>query len=418
MSLKVYGQLAVKTEPLATWFKMPWKYHLPCLSLEEGTVQAVFHLASEAAPWVLPQRAGYALMSVARMTSEAYQLVCHQRVYCEKYSQLKESECSKWEKIKITLGLASTFSPLLMVVSRMFPTLFIVGQAGKTVIELGENIASLRNIRQLSYEQISDKIIPIISHSLYLAALWRTKSYELRLASIVFQGGVCAYQAFKLSKQGKKIQGIVWALIGVVRFYSGYRYYQLNTATEPQYIYKQRHAEKNKKIQPSPLTEKGHQQARRNGPVVEKWLQEKTGKVEWNYAASTVIRSRQTAERMAEGAGRPHQPVLLDARLQERIKGEPESYQYARHAAAVDDLLDEFAEPGKGLLIVDHQVAGREYARRVEISNAELAKKRPHYNDGFLFKRQNGQTELIDRFNPEEKKVRVKRGGETPPLQS
>lgn len=396
MSLKACAQLAVKTEPLATWFKMPWKYHLPCLSLEAGTVQAVFHLASEAAPWVLPQRAGYALMSAARITSEMYRLICHQRVYCEKYSQLKESECSKWEKIKITLGLASTFSPLLMVVSRMFPTLFIVGQAGKTLIELGENIASLRNVRQL--EQISDKIIPIISHSLYLAALWRTKSYELRLASILFQGGVCAYQVFKLSKQGKKIQGIVWALIGAVRFYSGYRYYQLKTSSEPQFIYKQRHAEKNKKIQPSPLTEKGHQQARKNGPVVEKWLQEKTGKTEWNYAASTIIRSRQTAERMVEGVGR-HQPVLLDARLQERIKGEPESYQYARHAAAVDDLLDEFAEPGKGLLIVDHQVAGREYARRVEISNEKLAHKRLKYMDGYLFRRLNGQTELVDRFN-------------------
>jgi broad specificity phosphatase PhoE len=398
MSLSVCAQLSVKTEPLATWFKMPWKYHLPYLSLEADTVQAVFHLASEAAPWILPQRAGYALMSIARMASQAYQLVCYQRAYCEKYSEGKESECSKWEKTKITLGLASTFSPLLMVVSRMFPTLFIVGQAGKTVIELGENIASLRNIRMLSYEQISDKIIPIISHSLYLAALWRTKSYEIRLASILFQGGVFVYQALKLSKQGKKIQGIVWALIGAVRFYSGYRYYLLKTSPEPQFIYKQRHAEKNKKIQPSPLSDKGHQQARKNGPRVESWLQEKTGKAEWNYAASTIIRSRQTAERMVEGVGRPHQSVLLDARLQERIKGEPESFQYARHAAAVDDLVDEFAEPGKGLLIVDHQMAGREYARGVELSNEELAHKRLKYMDGYLFKRLNGQTELIDRF--------------------
>ncbi|MBS0647735.1 MAG: histidine phosphatase family protein [Verrucomicrobia bacterium] len=415
MSLILNAQLAVKTEPVATWFKMPWKYHLPCLSLEADIIQAALHLASEAAPWVLSQRTGYALMSVARMASHLYQLVGYQREYCKKFSELKESQCSSWEKTKITLGLASTFSPLLMVVSRMFPTLFIVGQAGKTLIELGENISPLLGKNKLSVVQRSDKIFTIVSHSLYLAALWRTKSYEIRLASILFQGSVCVYQALKLSKKGQRIQAIVWALLGAVRFYSGYRYYLLKTASEPQYVYKQRHAEKNKKIQPSPLSEKGHEQARKNGPVVEKWLQEKTGKTEWNYAASTIIRSRQTAERMLEGVGRPQQTILLDARLQENLKNEPPSYQHARHAAAVDDLLDEFAEPGKGLLIVDHQVAGREYARGVELSNAELAHKRPKYMDGYLFKRQNGQTELVDRFYLKGNK---KEEGKAPPLRS
>lgn len=386
MRLSTYAQLATKTEPLATFFKMPWKYHLPCLPFQADTVQAALHLVSEAAPWVMPRAIGYALTSLARISSQSYQLAYQ--------------KTNGWDKVKIFLDLTSTISPYLMVVARISPSFFIASQIGKTAMELKENISSLKNIQQLSYGEISDRIIPIFSHALYLAAMWRTKSYQIRLVSILFQGGVCFYQAYKHLRKNKKLDSLIWGAIGAVRLQSGYQYYQFKTATEPQFVYKQRHAEKQKHVKHPSLTDGGHQQSRLAGPVVERYLQDKTGKTHWTYAASTMSRSRQTAQGMLKGVGRPHQTIFIDARLHENIHRESKSHQHARHEAAVDDIIDEIADPQEGFIVVDHSTAGREFARRVETTKEEMTQHHLKYLEGFLFKRENGQTELLDRFKP------------------
>ncbi|HEY5235384.1 MAG TPA: hypothetical protein VIJ14_04325, partial [Rhabdochlamydiaceae bacterium] len=64
VSLGAYS--AISFDPAATYFKMPWKYQLPSLSLKSDTVQAAFHLVGEAAPFVLSRAKGYALMSITR----------------------------------------------------------------------------------------------------------------------------------------------------------------------------------------------------------------------------------------------------------------------------------------------------------------------------------------------------------------
>lgn len=383
MRISTYVQLAIKTEPLATYFKMPWKYHLPCLPLQADTAQATLHLISEASPWLLPRAAGYALTSLARIGSQAYQLAYQ--------------KTNRWDKVKIILDMTSTISPLLMVVSRISPSFFIASQIGKTAMELKENIFSLKNVRPLSYGEISDKIIPILSHALYLAAMWRTKSYQIRLASILFQGGVCFYQVYKHWQKNKKLDSLIWGVIGAVRFHSGYQYYQLKTAVGPQFVYKQRHAEKQKHVKHPSLTDGGHEQSRLAGPIVEKYLQEKTGKTHWTYAASTMSRALQTAQGMLKGR---HQTIFIDARLRENIHHESKRHQYARHEAAIDDLIDEIADPQDGFIVVDHSTAGKHYAQRVDITKEEMTQHHLKYVEGFLFKRENGQTELLDRFNP------------------
>jgi len=379
----------IRTEPVATFFKMPWKYHLPCLPFQADTVQAALHLIGEAAPWMVPRgvsrTGGYAFMSLARIGSQSYQLFY--------------KPTNRWEKFKIILDMTSAISPLLMVASRISPSFFIASQMGKTAIELKENILLLRNIRQLNSEQISDTLIPIVSQSLYLIAMLRTKSYQFRLVSILFQGIASCYQAYKLLRKDKKLEGLIWGLIAAVRLYSGYRYYQLKSGS-PQFVYKQRHANKRKDMTPAPLSDRGHKKSRLAGPVVERYLQEKTGKTQWIYAASTQSRSWQTAQGMLAGVGRPDQTIFIDARLHERIYGESKDYMHAREEAAIDDLIDEVADPQAGFIVVDHSIVGKHYARRVDITNPVLAKKNLHYLEGLLFKRQEGQTELLERFKP------------------
>jgi broad specificity phosphatase PhoE len=372
-------------EPVATYFKMPWKYHLPNLSLKSDTAQAVFHLVSEAAPFVFHRAAGYAVMSFARMASQAYHLLYQQT--------------SRWEKTKIGLDMFSTLSPLLMVISTIAPGYFIAAQAAKTGMELKENIEELKNFRQLSSDEISDRMLPVISHSFFLIALWRGSSYKIRLAAIFVQGLVSYYQTSKHFKNGRPFAGLIWGLIGTLRFYEGYRYLQFKTAAEPQFVYKQRHAEKQKDVKHCPLTDHGHEQARLAGPLVEKYLQEKTGRTRWTYASSTYLRSIQTAQGMLQGLGRPL-VFFMDGRLGEAVRGETKAYRYDRHEAAIDDLNDEIALPDQGIISIDHSNAGKNYARMVDKTDEAMAKHHLKYAEGFLFKRQEGKTELLDRFLP------------------
>ena len=382
MSVRWVANMAYTWEPMATYLKMPWKYHLPLLSLQTGTLQAALHLGSEAAPLLLSRTAGYALTSLARIASQ----LC----------QLHYKKNTQWEKIKMGLEMTSTLSPLLLVFSRIAPSYFIAAQMAKTGMELKENIDQLKNIHLLSREQICDRILPVISHAFFLLSLWRGSSYKIRLASIVFQGAVSYYQSVNHLKNHKNLDGFIWACMGTLRLYQGHQYYQSNTSS-PHFVYKQRHAEKQKHVKHVRLTAYGHEQSRLAGPIVEKYLQEKTGKTQWTYASSTYSRSKQTAQGMMEGVGKTDQPLFTDGRLGERMKGEPKSYIYRRHDAAVEDLA-EIAYPDTDLIIVDHSDAGRTYARQVDKTNEKLTEHHLKYVEGFLFTRQDGKTELLDRF--------------------
>ena len=384
MSIRLAVHSIYTIEPVATYLKMPWKYHLPSLSLKADTCQALFHLASEAAPLILRRTAGYALLSFARLTSQAYQLTYRDH--------------TRWEKMKIGLEIFSTLSPILMIVSGVAPGYFIAATVVRIGMELKDEVGELRNFHKLSKRQICDRLLTVISHAFYLLALGRAVSYQIRLASIAFQGGVAFYQA---SQQAHKPAGLIWALIGTLRLYQGYRYFQFKTQNKPQFVYKQRHAEKQKDVKHPSLTEFGHEQARQAGPLVEKYLSEKTGITHWTYASSTYLRSRQTASGMLKGLNRSEQPFFIDSRLRENIRGESNRYRYRRHEAAIDDLVDEIGEPDQGILTVDHACAGRCYARRVEKTDPLLTEKHVKYAEGFLFKRQDGKTELLDRFLPQ-----------------
>jgi hypothetical protein len=365
--------------PVATYFKMPWKYQLPNLSLKSDTAQAVLHLVGEAAPFVLSRAKGYALMGITRITSQAYRLATQ--------------ETTNWDKTKIGMEVFSTISPLLMAFSAVAPGYFIAAQVAIICMEIFENIQELK-----TKELTCDRIFPIVSHCLYLIALKRTGCDKVRLASMAFQGAVASYQAVKQMKKCNTLAGSIWGLIGTLRFYQSYRYYELKTQAGSQYVYKQRHAEKQRTKHPE-LTERGHEQSRLAGPLVEKYLQEKTGRTEWNYASSTYTRSKQTVQGMLKGLGRPDQDHFTDTRLGEKMKGETAQYCHDRHEAAIQDLSDEIGDRSQGIITVDHSSAGRYYARRVDITNEQFA-KRLKYAEGYLFKRENGQTELLDRFLP------------------
>jgi len=256
------------------------------------------------------------------------------------------------------------------------------------------------NIQELQTKELTcDRIFPIVSQCLYLIALKRTSCYKTRMASMVFQGGVAYYQAGKQMKKCNALASSIWGLIGTLRFYQSYRYYELKTQAEPQYVYKQRHAEK-QRIRNPDLTERGHEQSRLAGPLVEKYLQEKTGRTEWNYVSSTYKRSYQTAKGMLKGLGCPNQEHFTDTRLGEKMKGETGRYCHDRHEAAIDDLSDEIGDRSQGIISVDHSSAGRYYARKVDITSDQMA-KRLKYAEGYLFKREDGKTELLDRFSPQ-----------------
>jgi phosphohistidine phosphatase SixA len=378
------GAIPVCTlEPVATHLKMPWKYHLPTLALNSDTAQAALHLVGEAAPFLLQRTAGYALMSFARMASQVYHLA---------YRQTR-----RLEKVKIGLDLVSTLSPLLMTISRIAPGYFIAAQAAKIGIELKETMGELRNWRQLSKEEICDKLLPVISHAFYLISLWRGSAFKIRAASLLFQGAVSYYQTYKEAKKGNKLAGFIWGAIGTLRCFQGCQYIQFKTAEKPRFVYKQRHAEKQKDSKNAALTERGHEQSRLAGPLVEKYLEEKTGVKNWTYACSAYLRSRQTALGMLQGVGRPGQTLFIDGRLGEKISGESKRYLFERHFAAVDDLNDEIADPNQGLVTIDHSIAGKAYARGRDYIKPPMTRKDLHYVEGYLFK----DGKLEDRFRPQ-----------------
>ncbi len=111
-------------------------------------------------------------------------------------SVLNDAETSKkarvWNWVKNGVEVVGTFADLK------------IGVALHTVMNLGEDIFSLRNFMDLSRSQIGEKMLNVVSNSLYLVTLYsfsKKMSYAVTGASLAFKGCISFYKAQKSSSQ-------------------------------------------------------------------------------------------------------------------------------------------------------------------------------------------------------------------------
>lgn len=161
------------------YYQRDWAKALP--SMPAGWMETGQHVAGLTLPFVgiLYQPAGHIISytsTTLNSLSSLYRL----------YSAKAFSKQHVWNLVKNGAELAGTVAGLR------------IGLGLHTVMNLGESLISFGNFKMLTWRQVGEKMVPVISNGLYLATLYnfsKKVSYAVMGVSLLFQVGLNAYKA-------------------------------------------------------------------------------------------------------------------------------------------------------------------------------------------------------------------------------
>jgi broad specificity phosphatase PhoE len=161
------------------YYQRDWAKALP--SMPAGWMETGQHVAGLALPFIgiLYQPAGRIISYTSTTLNSLSSLYCL-------YSAKAFSKQHVWNLVKNGAELIGTVAGLR------------IGLGLHTIMNLGENLLSFRNFKTLTWRQVGEKMVPVISNGLYLATLYnfsKKVSYAVMGVSLLFQVGLNAYKA-------------------------------------------------------------------------------------------------------------------------------------------------------------------------------------------------------------------------------
>ncbi len=174
---------------LKSYYQRDWANALPTLS--DGVKQKVWHVAGLALPFI-----GILYAPAGRAISCASTSLNAISIGSELSTAPSWTKQHAWTVVKHGAEFVGTIVSLR------------IGLALHSGMTLGENLYALRDFRQISWSQASEKMLdPVVSNALFLLTLCATfsnpVSYGILGASLLFQGGWSLYKARQASKEAK-----------------------------------------------------------------------------------------------------------------------------------------------------------------------------------------------------------------------
>jgi broad specificity phosphatase PhoE len=294
-----------------SYYQRDWVKALP--SLPEGWMATGQHIGGLALPLVgiLYQPAGRAISYTSTILNSLSSL-----------AQIFSSKSLKrhvWSLVKNGSELVGTLAGLR------------IGLAVHTMMNFGENLLSLRNFQMLTWSQVGEKMVPVVSNGLYLATLYnfsKKVSYAVMGASLLFQASLSAYKtqqngrAIKSWKDIKVLDTATHAALTAIFFIKAHTCYQqfmkIHQAVQKTFVL-MRPASKHDKVHGG-ISEKGKKLAETKLPVALEELCKRYGKDGVIIITSTDKHHHETGKTVAEKLGLDPSQVITDPNMRERTK--------------------------------------------------------------------------------------------------
>jgi broad specificity phosphatase PhoE len=173
-------------------------------------------------------------------------------------------------------------------------------------------------------------------------------------------------------------------------------------SNDPSFFVVIRHMDKQEGPDPA-LTPYGVAQAEIAGPALQAFIASKLGQRTIAFIASTLKRSQETAERMAQFAA-ISEPIIIDARIREREHGEPEAARGARIAEGIIEYLKH--ADGKTIpIFVSHGLIVNSYLKKLmaegHVIPPDLKEHHLKTGEALFFKKEGDKITLLARLRPD-----------------
>ncbi len=291
--------MVTKLGELKTYYQRNWESALPDFS--KGHWKTATHAAGLALPFVgiLYKPAGLAIS----YTSTSLNAVSAGA----KLGQAKTWKGKHvWSVVKNGAEFAGTIVSLR------------IGLVVHSVMNLGENLYALRDIKDMTWSQTGEKMLPVASNALYLLTLVSFSTpvaYGVLGASLVFQAGWSLYKARTAYKEATSWTDIKMldtaAHTALSAIYAAkaktalQQCYKIYTAVQRTFVL-MRPASKHSKTDPNGgLSEKGKILAQTKMPVALKQIAEGKNKTSLVFFTSLAAHHAETARIIAEQQGKP-----------------------------------------------------------------------------------------------------------------
>ncbi len=295
-----------------TYYQRDWAKALP--SLPEGWMATGQHIAGLALPLtaILYQPAGRVISYTSTTFNSLSSLI-------QIFSAKTRNKQHVWTLVKNGAEFAGTLAGLR------------IGLALHTVMNLGENLLIFRNFQQLSWRQVGEKMVPVVSNGLYLATLYhfsKKVSYSVMGASLLFQAGLSTYKtqhsarAIKSWKDIKILDTAVHTALTAIFFVKAHTCYQqfmkIHQAVQKTFVL-MRPASKHDKVHGG-ITDKGKKLAETKLPAALEGVYKRYGKDGLIIITSTNKHHYETGKVLAEKLGLDPSQIVQDPNMVERTK--------------------------------------------------------------------------------------------------
>lgn len=295
-----------------TYYQRDWAKALP--SLSEGWMATGVHIAGLALPLaaILYQPAG----RVISYTSTTFNFVPS---LIQIFSAKTRTQQHVWTLVKNGAEFAGTLAGLR------------IGLGLHTVMNLGENLLIFRNFKLMTWRQVGEKMIPVVSNGLYLATLYnfsKKVSYAVMGASLLFQACLNAYKAqhsartIKSRKDIKILDTAAHVALTSIFLYKAHTCYQqfmkIYQAVQKTFVL-MRPASKHDKVHGG-ITDKGKKLAETKLPAALEGVYKRYGKDGVIIITSTDKHHHETGKTLAEKLGLDPSQVIQDPKMAERTK--------------------------------------------------------------------------------------------------
>lgn len=274
-----------------TYYQRDWEKALP--SQPAGWMATGEHIAGLALPLV-----GILYPPASRAISYTSTILNSLSTLVQIFSG-KKSKQQAWNLVKNGAEFAGTMAGIR------------IGLGLHTVMNLGENLLSFRNFKMMTWSQVGEKIIPVVSNGLYLATLYnfsKKVSYAVMGASLLFQACLNAYKAqhsaraIKSRKDIKILDTAAHVALTSIFLYKAHTCYQqfmkIRQAVQKSLV-PMRPASKDDKAHGG-ITDKGKKLAQNTLPAAIEDVSKQNGKEGMSILASTEKHPHETGKVIAE----------------------------------------------------------------------------------------------------------------------